>query len=40
MEYKVRAVEMLEPKGVQEVEKQLLDKHEDSLSQENNEADK
>ena len=40
MEYKVRAVEMLEPKGVQEVEKQLLDKHEDSLNQENNEADK
>ena len=40
MEYKVRAVEMLEPKSVQEVEQQLLDKHEESLSQENNEADK
>lgn len=40
MEYKVRAVEMLETKSVQEVEKQLLDKHEESLSQENNEADK
>ena len=40
MEYKVRAVEMLEPKSVQEVEQQLLDKHEESLNQENNEADK
>ena len=40
MEYKVRAVEMLEPKSVQEVEKELLDKHEESLNQENNEADK
>jgi hypothetical protein len=40
MEYKVRAVEMLEPKSVQEVEQQLLDKHEESLSQENNETDK
>jgi len=40
MEYKVRAVEMLEPKSVQEVEQQLLDKHEESLNQENNEVDK
>ena len=40
MEYKVRAVEMLEPKSVQEVEQKLLDKHQESLNQENNEADK
>ena len=40
MEYKVRAVEMLEPKSVQEVEQKLLDKHEESLNQETNEADK
>ena len=40
MEYKVRAVEILEPKSVQEVEQQLLDKHEDSLNQETNEAEK
>jgi len=40
MEYKVRAVEILEPKSVQEVEQQLLDKHEQSLNQETNEAEK
>ena len=36
MEYKVRAVEILEPKSVQEVEQQLLDKHEESLNQDTN----
>ena len=36
MELKVRAVDIIEPKSVQEVEQQLLDKHEESLSQENN----
>ena len=40
MEYKVRAVEILEPKSVQEVEQQLLDKHEQSLNQETNETEK
>jgi hypothetical protein len=40
MEYKVRAVEILEPKSVQEVEQQLLDKHEESLNQETNETEK
>ena len=40
MEYKVRAVDIIEPKSVQEVEQQLLDKHEQSLSQENIEAEK
>ena len=39
MEYKVRAVEILEPKSVQEVEKQLLDKHEESLNQETNKTE-
>jgi hypothetical protein len=34
MELKVRAVDIIEPKSVQEVEQQLLDKHEESLSQE------
>ena len=36
MELKVRAVDIIEPKSVQEVEQQLLDKHEESLNQENN----
>ena len=35
MEYKVRAVDIIEPKSVQEVEQQLLEKHEESLTQEN-----
>lgn len=33
MEYKVRSLEVIEPKSVQEVEKDLLDKHEQSLNQ-------
>ena len=37
MEYKVRAVDIIEPKSVQEVETELLDKHEESLNQESNE---
>jgi len=36
MELKVRALDIIEPKSVQEVEKELLDKHEESLSQDNN----
>jgi hypothetical protein len=36
MELKVRALDIIEPKSVQEVEQQLLEKHEESLSQENN----
>lgn len=36
MEFKVRALDIIEPKSVQEVEKELLDKHEQSLSQDNN----
>jgi hypothetical protein len=32
MEYKVRSLDVIEPKSVQEVETQLLDKHEQSLS--------
>jgi hypothetical protein len=31
MELKVRAVDIIEPKSVQEVEQQLLEKHEESL---------
>lgn len=38
MELKVRAVDIIEPKSVQEVEQQLLDKHEESLNQNNNPA--
>lgn len=34
MELKVRALDVIEPKSVQEVEKELLEKHEESLSQE------
>lgn len=33
MELKVRALDIIEPKSVQEVEKELLDKHEQSLNQ-------
>jgi hypothetical protein len=36
MELKVRALDVIEPKSVQEVEQQLLEKHEESLSQESN----
>ena len=36
MEFKVRALDIIEPKSVQEVEKELLDKHEQSLTQDNN----
>ena len=36
MELKVRALDIIEPKSVQEVEQQLLDKHEETLSQEIN----
>ena len=36
MELKVRALDIIEPKSVQEVEQQLLDKHEESLNQDNN----
>jgi len=34
MELKVRALDVIEPKSVQEVEQQLLEKHEESLNQE------
>jgi hypothetical protein len=34
MEMKVRSLDIIEPKSVQEVEKQLLDQHEQSLNQE------
>jgi hypothetical protein len=36
MELKVRALDIIEPKSVQEVEQQLLEKHEESLGQDNN----
>ena len=36
MELKVRAVDIIEPKSVQEVEQELLDKHEESLNQDTN----
>lgn len=36
MELKVRAIDVIEPKSVQEVEKDLLDKHEEALKQEDN----
>lgn len=36
MEFKVRALDVVEPKSVQQVEQELLDKHEESLSQEDN----
>lgn len=36
MEFKVRALDTVEQKSVQEVEKELLDKHEESLNQEDN----
>jgi hypothetical protein len=32
MEYKVRSLDVIEPKGVQQVESELLDKHEQSLN--------
>ena len=32
MEYKVRSLDVIEPKSVQQVETELLDKHEQSLS--------
>jgi hypothetical protein len=38
MELKVRAVDIIEPKSVQEVEQKLLDKHEESLSQDTNQT--
>ena len=34
MELKVRAIDVIEPKSVQEVEKELLEQHEQSLNQE------
>jgi hypothetical protein len=36
MELKVRALDIIEPKSVQEVEQKLLEKHEESLNQDNN----
>ena len=39
MELKVRALDVIEPKSVQEVEQQLLEKHEESLNQENNQEE-
>jgi hypothetical protein len=39
MEFKVRALDIIEPKSVQEVEKELLDKHEESLGQESGQPD-
>jgi hypothetical protein len=36
MEMKVRSLDVIEPKSVQEVEKQLLEKHDEALKQENN----
>tara|TARA_R110000803_G_scaffold19999_1_gene51710 strand:+ start:7107 stop:8180 length:1074 start_codon:yes stop_codon:yes gene_type:complete len=39
MEFKVKEVTAVEEKSVQEVEKQLLDKHEEDLSQENQEVE-
>jgi len=38
MELKVRALDVIEPKSVQEVEKELLDKHEESLNQDDNQS--
>jgi hypothetical protein len=39
MEFKVRALDIIEPKSVQEVEKELIEKHEESLSQESSQTD-
>lgn len=39
MEFKVRALDAEEPKSVQEVEQELLDKHEESLAQEDLQQD-
>ena len=36
MELKVRAIDVIEPKSVQEVEKELLEKHDEALKQEDN----
>jgi hypothetical protein len=38
MELKVRALDVIEPKSVQQVETELLEKHEDSLVENNNQA--
>jgi hypothetical protein len=38
MEFKVRALDIIEPKSVQEVEKQLLDEHEKSLTTNNDDS--
>jgi len=38
MELKVRALDVIEPKSVQEVETELLEKHEESLNQEDNQG--
>jgi len=38
MELKVRALDVIEPKSVQEVEKELLEKHEESLNQQDNQG--
>jgi len=35
MEYKVRALDIIEPKSVQQVEQELLDKHEKEMNQDN-----
>ena len=40
MEIKVRAVESVEEKSMQEVEKELLDKHEEKLIEDDNQAEK
>jgi hypothetical protein len=40
MEMKVRAVESVEEKSMQEVEKELLDKHEEKLIEDDNQAEK
>ena len=36
MEIKVRSLEVIEPKGVQEVENELIEKHEQSLDGDGN----
>jgi hypothetical protein len=38
MELKVRSLDIIEPKSVQEVEKELLEKHEESLKQDDNQV--
>ena len=39
MEYKVRALDIIEPKSVQQVEQELLEKHEQEMNQDGDNGD-